>query len=155
MKSLKGGRNKYKMKTKNLIGKIASGIALVGTLGACAGNSGIKVDNLLGRNLNPANQRPVSEMPIEEQVYMHFGIPVQEDDFEDLVGLEKTAEGYRVVACARYIDPSISKAETFDTAAGAILQSQKKSAGTIYGLKPFKSRRIADKFCVGYTAPEQ
>jgi len=133
---------------KLVVPMIASALAF----GACAGREPVKADNLVGRSANPANAKSVSEMSVPEQVLIYFGVPVEENQFGDLNGLEETQNSYKVVSCVDYADLSMSRAQTMLNASSEILRAQGKNQGKVLGLRPFKSRRINNSYCVGYTA---
>ena len=147
---------------KNLIKQIGRGIAplvLTGALvalGACAGKEPVRIDNLVGRNANPANAKPVSEMSVPEQALIYFGVPVSKSLLgEDLVGMTKKSQrdtmksDYVIVSCTRYgsgMEGEINR----QNAASEILVDIHRNDATIHRMISDKSRKIGEYFCNRY-----
>ncbi len=93
----------------------------------------------------------VPEMSVPEQVLIYFGVPVQKNRFGDLIGLTETQEGYKGVSCVNYHGSGTERYQNRMNVTGAILDAKKQNSGVMYGLRPFKSRRIEDKYCTGFT----
>ena len=140
---------------KHLINRIGRGIAplvLTGALalGACA--SGTQVDGLKGGDMNPAKAKPFSELDIPTQVEYFFKVPVRETKPGNLMGLTETKDGYRVVVCVPYnqMADTLTDAKARDAVLEA-MTGKKSYRGIVDNLWPYRSRRIDNIFCRGYT----